>query len=108
MYKLQNFTSFWREKLKKLEAHLFALLKFVTNVQSSIEYGTCRHTNRRGYRFFTILPTYTLAMKSIQIDARDFWRLVKQSSIESYTTGAKDQSELFERREKSKLIYMRF
>ncbi|GAA5806685.1 hypothetical protein MFLAVUS_000033 [Mucor flavus] len=85
------------EKLKKLEAHLPALLKFVTNVQSRIEDGTfkpTKYTDQRGYRFFTILPTYTFETKAIQIDAQAFWRLVKQSGVGNYTTGAKDESDL--------------
>ena len=74
-----------------------ALLKLITSIQSRIEDGTftpAKYTDRRGYRFFSILPVYSFAMKSIQIDAQAFWRLLKQSGIENIPKGVKDKSAL--------------
>lgn len=85
------------KKLEKLEPHLPALLKFITSIQSRIEDGTftpAKYTDRRGYRFFSILPVYSFAMKSIQIDAQAFWRLLQQSGIENIPKGVKDKSAL--------------
>ncbi|KAI7902761.1 uncharacterized protein BX663DRAFT_510396, partial [Cokeromyces recurvatus] len=63
-------------KLAKVKPHLPALETFVTSVKSRIADGTFmpeKYTDKRGYRFFTLLPIYSFEIKSIQIiDATAF------------------------------------
>lgn len=94
-----NTTLVLGKKLKKLEPHLSAILKFVEIVQSRIKDNTftpTKYTDQRGYRYFTLLPIYTFAMKSVQIDAQAFWRLAKQCNIEGYKKGPKTESDLYD------------
>ncbi|KAL0088925.1 hypothetical protein J3Q64DRAFT_1697197 [Phycomyces blakesleeanus] len=52
---------------------------FVNTVKTRIKDDTfcpVKYTDKRGYRFFSLLPVYLFQGKSVQIDAHAFWRLL--------------------------------
>ncbi|KAI7906086.1 uncharacterized protein BX663DRAFT_483730 [Cokeromyces recurvatus] len=64
-------------KLFKVKPHLPALETFVTSVKSRITDGTFtreKYMNKRGYRFFTLLPTYSFETNTkTESDLSDFY-----------------------------------
>ncbi|ORE09418.1 hypothetical protein BCV72DRAFT_64318 [Rhizopus microsporus var. microsporus] len=86
------------KKLTKLTPQQVSVVQnFIDTVKTRIQDGTftpAKYTDKRGCRFFSIAPIYSVQTKSIQIDAQAFWRLMKQCGIPNYPKGKKTESDL--------------
>ncbi|ORE01851.1 hypothetical protein BCV72DRAFT_320049 [Rhizopus microsporus var. microsporus] len=87
-----------KKKLAKLTPQQVSVVQnFIDTVKTRVQDGTftpAKYTDKRGCRFFSIAPIYSVQTKSIQIDAQAFWRLVKQCGIPNYPKGKKTESDL--------------
>ncbi|ORE10450.1 hypothetical protein BCV72DRAFT_313669 [Rhizopus microsporus var. microsporus] len=73
-----------------------AVQNFIKTVQARIQAKTfmpLKYTGLRGSKYFSLLPLYKIASKSIQIDAQAFWRLAKQCD-NKIKPGQKDDNDL--------------